>query len=449
LLDNLSNSFVNIINKIRFQDDEKTLQKILSGLKKELLKSDVHFKVVKSLLNDIENKTREGGIGKDSFIQSIQESISNTLKVSGSYGFTYANKPPTIVLMMGLQGAGKTTTTMKLAHYLKQKNKKVLVSACDMQRLGAVEQIRQIALENEIDTYIEEDTKDITKIAKNSLKKAENELYDVLIIDTAGRLAIDEELMSELHSLKKALSPDEIFYVADAMSGQDGVKTADIFNQKIGITGVVLSKFDADSKGGIAISIAHQINVPIRFIGMGEKVQDLEVFLPERIIKRLIGLGDIDGLAEKVSSVMDDKKVAKITKKIKKGNFNFNDYLEQLENMKKIGSMSSILSMIPGASGLKEKLKNVDLDNSTEVKKMKSAISSMTKKERENPELLKNINRKKRISKGAGLDISDINKLLKQFKNASKMIKKMASGGMKEMERMMSAMGGNGNPKPF
>jgi signal recognition particle subunit SRP54 len=444
MLDNLTNSFKGMINKIKFYDDEKALKKILTNLKKDLLKADVHFKVCKDLILEIEQETKKEGIGKENFIKAIEKSLSNLFEVSGNYGFVHSPKPPTVVLMMGLQGAGKTTTTMKLAYYLKQRNKKVLVSACDMQRLGAVEQLRQLSLENEIDVYIEEDNKSIKQIATNSLKKAKKELYDVLLIDTAGRLAIDDGLMNELEELKKAINPDEQFYVADAMSGQDGVRTANTFNEKIGVSGVILSKFDADTKGGVAISIAKQIGIPLRFIGTGEKVENLEVFLPERITKRLIGLGDVEGLAEKVSLIMDDKKINSITKKLKKGKFNFNDYLEQLESVKKIGNMSSILSMIPGASGLKEKLKNVDLENSPEIKSMKSAIYSMTNKEKEDPSLLKNISRKRRIAKGAGIEVADVNRALKQFKQASKMAKKMASGGMKGIEQMMASMGGNG-----
>jgi signal recognition particle subunit SRP54 len=348
--------------------------------------------------------------------------------------------------MTGLQGSGKTTTTGKLANYLKLRKKKVLVAAADLQRLAAVEQLKQIAAQIEVDIYFDDNEKDPIKIAKAAQEKAKKELYDVLLIDTAGRLAIDEELMLQLENVKKAVNPDEIFYVADSLTGHDATKTATTFKEKIGIDGVILSKYDGDTKGGVAISISHQVGVPLRFIGIGEKMPDLEVFIPDRIVSRLMGAGDIEGLAEKTAAVIDEKKAKEVTKKIKKGEFNFNDFLDQLSMMSKLGSMKSIIGMIPGLSQMAGPIKDMDFENSDEIKRIKALISSMTPKEREEPNLM-NPSRKKRIAKGSGLSEVQINKILKQFKNASKMAKKLSSkGGMKGLQNMLSQMQGGGMP---
>jgi signal recognition particle subunit SRP54 len=349
--------------------------------------------------------------------------------------------------MTGLQGSGKTTTTGKLAYMLKEmKKKRVLVVAADLQRLAAVEQLRQITEQIGVDLVANENSTP-EEIVKEALKKAEDELYDVVLIDTAGRLAIDEELMDELKRIKDLANPDEIFYVADAMTGMDAVRTATTFRDKIGITGVILSKFDADSKGGVALGIAHQVDVPLRFIGSGEKMPDLEPFIPDRITSRLMGSGDIEGLIEKTSAVIDEKSAKKMTKKIKKGEFNFNDFLEQMEQIKKLGSMKSIMGMIPGMSQIAKQIDDIDLENSQEVKVIKAMVSSMTPKERENPNLLNN-SRRKRIAKGAGLSQVQVNRVLKQFKSASKLAKRLSGkNGLKQMSQIMQQLKGGGMPK--
>jgi len=444
MLDTLTDSFKNAIGKIRFHDDAKALKKATTELKKSLLKADVHHKVVKELITTVENETTKNGIGKDNFLRALHGELTNILTVAGNQGFVFASKPPTVVLMIGLQGSGKTTTTGKLAYFLKeQKKKKVLIVAADLQRLAAVEQLRQICKQIEVELVADEDATP-AQIVKTALVKAEKELYDVVLIDTAGRLAIDEELMDELSEVKKVANPDELFYVADAMTGQDAVRTAQTFKEKIGITGVVLSKFDGDGKGGVALGLSQQVGAPLRFIGAGEKMPDLEQFIPERIVSRLMGAGDVEGLAEKTASVIDEKEAKRITQKIKKGQFNFNDFLEQMEQMKKLGSMKSLLGMIPGMGNMAKQLGDMDLDNSDEVKRIKALISSMTPKERDNPDLLTN-SRKRRISAGAGLDQQQVNRILKQFKNAAKMAKKFSGkNGMKQMQDMMSQMGGGG-----
>jgi signal recognition particle subunit SRP54 len=305
-----------------------------------------------------------------------------------------------------------------------------------------VEQLRQITAQIGIELYDDETTKNPVDVVKAALKKAENSLYDVVLIDTAGRLAIDEELMQELQEVKKAANPSEIFYVADSLTGQDAVKTATSFKEQIGIDGVILSKYDGDSKGGVALGLASQVEVPLRFIGSGEKMEDLEIFLPERVVNRLMGFGDIEGLAEKTASAIDEKTAKKLTKKIQKGEFNFNDFLEQMESIKKMGSMSSIMGMIPGMGNMSKAIKDFDIENSSELKNIKAMVSSMTKRERENPELLNNA-RKQRIANGCGLSIVEVNRMIKQFKNAGKMAKKFSGkAGMKNLQSLMGQMGG-------
>jgi signal recognition particle subunit SRP54 len=448
VFDTLTESFTSAIRKIRFHDDEKALTKALSELKKALLKADVHHKVVKDLIDSVELQVKQNGIGKDQFLDALRHSLYELLKVKGNSGFVYAPQSPTVILMTGLQGSGKTTTTGKLANYLKIRQKKrVLVVAADLQRLAAVEQLRQVCAGIDVELYSDEVTKNPVDVVKGALEYAKKVLVDVVLIDTAGRLAIDDELMNELAEVKRAANPHEIFYVADSLAGQDAVRTADSFNTKIGIDGVILTKYDGDSRGGVALGIASQIQVPLRFIGAGEKMEDLEIFLPDRIVNRLMGLGDIEGLAERTASIIDEKTAKKLNKKIRKGEFNFNDFLEQMESLKKMGSMKSIMGMIPGMGGMASALKDFDLENSGELKKIKALVASMTMKEREDPELLNN-SRKARLAKGCGLDVVDVNRILKQFKNASKMAKRFSGKkGMQDLQNMMGQMQGSKIPR--
>ncbi|PHS57698.1 MAG: signal recognition particle protein [Sulfurimonas sp.] len=446
MFDTLTSSFTAAIRKIRTFDDDKALTKALNELKKSLLKADVNHKVVKDLIAKVEVGTKEKGIGKDQFLEAMRTTLYELLEVGGNKGFVFAANPPTVILMTGLQGSGKTTTTGKLATYLKNKQKKVLIVAADLQRLAAVEQLRQITKQIEVELFEEENSSNPIEVVSSAIKYANSGIYDVVLIDTAGRLAIDEELMDELKAVKKAANPSEIFYVADSMTGQDAVRTATTFKEKIGIDGVILSKYDGDSKGGVALGLSSQVQVPLRFIGNGEKMQDLEVFMPDRIVNRLMGFGDIEGLAEKTAGIIDEKQAKKLTQKIKKGKFNFNDFLEQMESMKKMGSMKSILGMMPGMGNMSKALKDFDMENSDELKNIKSMVSSMTKKEKEEPELLNN-SRKGRIAKGCGLEIVEINRMIKQFKNAGKMAKRFSGkNGMKDLQAMMGQMGGAGIP---
>ena len=444
MFDTLTSSFTEAIKKIRTFDDDKALTKALNELKKSLLKADVNHKVVKDLIAKVQIETKKNGIGKEQFLDALRATLYELLEVGGNKGFTFAPNPPTVILMTGLQGSGKTTTTGKLATYLKNKQKKVLIVAADLQRLAAVEQLRQITTQIEVELYEDEATKNPVEVVTAALEKAKSGIYDVVLIDTAGRLAIDDELMGELEAVKKAANPSEIFYVADSMTGQDAVRTASTFKEKIGIDGVILSKYDGDSKGGVALGLSSQVQVPLRFIGSGEKMEDLEVFLPDRIVNRLMGFGDIEGLAEKTAGAIDEQQAKKLTKKIQKGKFNFNDFLEQMESMKKMGSMKSLMGMMPGMGKMSKALGDFDMENSSELKNIKSMVSSMTLKERENPDLLNN-SRKGRIAKGCGLEIVEINRMIKQFKNAGKMAKKFSGkNGMKDLQAMMGQMGGPG-----
>ncbi|OIP54260.1 MAG: signal recognition particle protein [Helicobacteraceae bacterium CG2_30_36_10] len=444
MFNTLTDSFTAAIKKIRFHDDDKALSKALLELKKNLLKADVNHKVVKDLIEKVQADTKANGIGKEQFLDALRKALYELLEIGGNKGFTFAPNPPTVILMTGLQGSGKTTTTGKLAMYLKNKQKRVLIVAADLQRLAAVEQLRQISAQIEVELYEVADLNTPVDVVSQALKYARSKIYDVVLIDTAGRLAIDNELMDELEAVKKVAKPNEIFYVADSLTGQDAIKTATSFKEKIGIDGVILSKYDGDSKGGVALGLSSQVQVPLRFIGSGEKMQDLEVFIPERVVNRLMGFGDIEGLAERTASSIDEATAKKLTKKIQKGKFNYNDFLEQMEGMKKMGSMSSIMGMIPGMGNMSKAIKDFDFENSSELKNIKSMVSSMTMKERENPELLNN-SRKQRIATGCGLTQVEINRMIKQFKNAGKMAKKFSGPkGMKDLQAMMGQMGGAG-----
>lgn len=433
----ISDSFRLAINKLKTIDDEKALRNAIDTLKKALLKADVYHKVAKELLINIEEDVRKNGIGQKNFISAIKENLTKILTASNNTGFVFAPNPPTTVLMCGLQGSGKTTTTIKLANYLKLRKKKVLVAACDLQRLAAVEQLKQLCEANEIDLFSIEGENLVPKIALQAQKRAKDLNYDVLLIDSAGRLAIDEALMNELQEIKHLTKPDEIFYIADAMSGQDAIRSAKSFNDALNLTGVILSKFDSDAKGGVAIGIAKQLNISLRFLGIGEKVADLEPFLPERITQRIMGEGDLATLIEKTSAVFDERDVKRISKKIKKGKFNFNDFIDQLESVKKLGNVKNLVSMIPGLSNFANKIGDIDLENSDQMIHIKAMIQSMTPKERENPDLLNN-SRKRRLAAGAGISQMEANRFIKQFENASKLAKKFSGkSGMQELNSML------------
>jgi signal recognition particle subunit SRP54 len=435
LLNKIAESLKTAVSRIRHFDDETSLKRVLDDLRKALLKSDIHHKVVKDIIAAVESKTKERGIRKDHFAKALETTLFETLAAAGNRGFVFADRPPTVVVMAGLQGSGKTTTSAKLAKYLKERGKKVLLAGADLQRLAALEQLRQLSEQIGAELFSAETP---IAAARGALKRAIDGHFDVLIVDTAGRLAIDEALMQELSEIKAAINPHEVFYVADSLTGQDAIRTAAAFNEKVSLTGVILTKFDGDATGGVAIGLAKQIGVPLRFVGSGEKLDALEIFIPERIVGRLMGEGDVASLAEKASIAFDEKKAKELGRKIKKGSFNYNDFLDQLEQVGKLGNVKSLISMLPGGNALAERLGDMDLQNSAEIKHTRAMIQSMTKGEREDPDLL-NASRKIRVAAGAGLKLDEVNRIIKRFRSGAKLAKSFSGkGGASQLQAMLS-----------
>ena len=346
---------------------------------------------------------------------------------------------PTVILIAGLQGSGKTTFTGKLAKFLKEKkNKKVLVSACDVYRPAAIDQLTVLAEQVGVDIYKEVENKNPLDIAKNALVHAVENKHSVLIIDTAGRLAVDEDMMNEIEGLKNGIEPNETLFVVDSMTGQDAVNTAKAFNERIDYTGVVLTKLDGDTRGGAALSVKYTVGKPIKFISTGEKMEQLDVFYPERMAQRILGMGDIISFVERAQDQFDEEEAAKLEKKIKKNKFDFNDFLKQIDQIKRMGDLKSLMGMIPGMNKM---TKNLDIDNNA-FNKVESIIQSMTPHERTHPEVL-NMSRKKRIAKGCGRDVHEINMFIKQFEQMKKMMHMLSKGNnMQNMMRNLQNMGG-------
>jgi signal recognition particle subunit SRP54 len=334
-------------------------------------------------------------------------------------------------MMVGLQGAGKTTMAGKLGQYLKKQGKKPLLVACDVYRPAAIKQLQVVAEKLDIPSFSMGDKNNPVDIAKASLNYAENNKNDVVIIDTAGRLHIDEEMMEELVRIKEIIKPDEILLVVDSMTGQDAVNVAESFNSKLNIDGVILTKLDGDTRGGAALSVRYVTGKPIKFAGVGEKLTDIEVFHPDRMASRILGMGDVLSLIEKAQESIDEKKALELSRKMMKQEFTFDDFLEQMQQMKKMGSLSDLIAMIPGVD--KAALKDVQLDDK-DMAHTEAIIKSMTKQERRNPALLKNGNRRKRIASGSGTKIQDVNRVIKQFEQGQKMMKQM-SGMMKNPKK--------------
>ncbi|MGM0572401.1 MAG: signal recognition particle protein, partial [Bacteroidota bacterium] len=345
---------------------------------------------------------------------------------------------PSIILIAGLQGSGKTTFSAKLAKYLKdKKSKKVLVVAGDVYRPAAIEQLQVLGGQIDVEVYTEAGVKDPVAISKRALNHAKTMGHQVMIVDTAGRLAIDEEMMNEVASLKNALKPHETLFVVDAMTGQDAVNTAKAFNERLDYEGVVLTKLDGDTRGGAALTVRSVVDKPIKFVGIGEKPGDIDVFHPQRMADRILGKGDIVSLVEKAQEQYDAEEAQKLQKKIAKNQFDFNDFLSQLQQIKKMGNMKDLMGMIPGMG---KALKDVDLEDAN-FKNIEAIIHSMTPAERENPSII-NGSRRKRIANGAGTNIQEVNQLIKQFDDTRKMMRMMSSGGKGKMQNMMSRMQG-------
>ena len=439
MLDDLTNKLEGVLKKIRGQGkiSEGNIDESLREIRRVLFDADVNYKVVTKFINDVKEKS----LGQNVLIsitpgQLIVKIINDELiKLMGSEkaDINFSDKIPSIIMLVGLQGSGKTTFSAKLAKYLKSKGRNPLLAACDVYRPAAIEQLRILGKQINIPVYSDDNEKDPLKISKAAIDYAKQNARDTLIIDTAGRLAIDEEMMNEVSRIKEALNPEEILFVVDSMTGQDAVNTAKTFHDKLDYDGVILTKLDGDTRGGAALSIKAVVNVPIKFAGIGEKLDAIEQFHPDRMASRILGMGDIVSFVEKAQTEFDVSESGKLEEKFRKNKFDYNDFLSYLSQIKKMGSLSSLISMIPGANKL---LKTQEVDDSV-LSKIESVILSMTKKERENPHLL-NGSRRRRVADGSGNSIQQVNRVVKQFGDMQKMMKQFSKdkgrGLMKKMK---------------
>ena len=397
-----------------------------------LLEADVNFQVVRDFINRVSEKASGEDIlkGLNSTQQVIKIVNDELIALMGSTHskLAVADRPPTIIMMCGLQGAGKTTMCGKLAGMLKKQNKKVMLAACDVYRPAAIKQLQVVGGKVNVPVF-EEGQINPVKIAKDALDEAKRQGADVLIVDTAGRLHIDEQLMEELQKIKAEIKPDEILLVVDSMTGQDAVNVAETFNQKLDITGVIITKLDGDTRGGAALSIKAVTGKPIKFVGSGEKMEDIEPFYPDRMASRILGMGDVLTLIEKAQEAFSEEEALKLQKKMKTNSFTLQDYLNQLESVKKMGGIGKLMSMVPGLGG---KVNEDDIDES-KIIKTKAIILSMTPEERNNPDIIK-ASRRKRIAAGSGTSIQDVNQLLKQFDMSKEMMRRVSKNGMRGMK---------------
>lgn len=425
---------------------EINVAETVKEIRRALLDADVSYKVAK----EFTDKVKQKALGQDVInaispgqllIKITHDELVNLMGNTHSELNLKGN--PAVILMSGLQGSGKTTFTAKLAKYLKEKKKRnPLMVACDVYRPAAIDQLHILGDQLQIPVYSERDNKDVISIAKNAIAHARKEGYDTVLIDTAGRLSIDEEMMQEIENLKKSVNPSETLFVVDAMTGQDAVNTAKAFNDRIDFDGVVLTKLDGDARGGAALSIKAVVDKPIKFIGTGEKPEAIDVFYPQRMADRILGMGDVVSLVERAQQQFDEEKARKLQKKIAKNQFDFNDFLEQLQQIQKMGSIKELVSMIPGAG---KALKNMDISDDA-FKPIEAIILSMTPEERSNPKIL-NHSRKQRIAKGSGRSIEEVNKLIKQFEETAKMMKMF--GNKQNLANMMKNAAKMRGRKPF
>ena len=418
---------------------EINVAETLKEVRKALLEADVNFKTAKEFTLNVKNKALGQNvlttINPGQLMVKIVKDELTQLMGGNSEGINLSNSL-TIILMSGLQGSGKTTFSGKLSNFLKnKKGKNPLLVACDVYRPAAIEQLKVIGGQLNIEVYFDEDEKNPVKIAKDSIKHAKKNGNNLVVLDTAGRLAVDKQMMDEIKDIHDAVSPHETLFVVDSMTGQDAVNTAKAFNDILNFEGVILTKLDGDTRGGAALSIKSVVNKPIKFIGTGEKMDAIDVFHPERMADRILGMGDIVSLVEKAQDVYDEKQARILSKKIAKSQFGLDDFLEQIKKIKQMGDIKDMVSMIPGAS---KAMGDAEIDNDS-FKHIEALIYSMTPKERSNPKII-DVSRKKRISKGSGLDIQELNKLLKQFEQMSKMMKMMQGGGASRMMQMMKGM---------
>lgn len=412
----------------------------LKEIRRALIDADVNYKVAK----EFTNRVKEEAMGQEILIsvspgQLMVKIVQDELtKLMGGQneGISYAKNPPTVILIAGLQGSGKTTFSGKLARFLKSKGKNPLLVAGDVYRPAAIDQLGVLGEQIKVDVYQERDNKNPVEIAKNGIKHAKANGKDLVIVDTAGRLAVDEEMMREIADIKQAVDPNEILFVVDAMTGQDAVNTAKAFNDRLDFDGVVLTKLDGDTRGGAAISIRSVVEKPIKFISAGEKLDALELFYPERMATRILGMGDVVSLVEKAQEQFDQKEAERLQRKIRKNELDFDDFLSQIKAIKKMGNIKDLLGMIPGMGKM---TRNLDIDDDA-FKHIEAIIQSMTKEERAKPQLL-NGSRRRRIATGSGRTVREVNELLNQFQQMKKMMKKMnAAGRSGKMARSMSQM---------
>lgn len=435
----LSSRLQDITRKLRGKAriTESDLKDMLREVKLALLEADVNYKIVKEFIGTIQEKALGQDVLKSltpgqQVIKIVKDELVELLGGTESK-INFTPNPPTIIMLVGLQGSGKTTTAGKLANLLRKQGKKPLLVACDVYRPAAIKQLQVIGNSLNIPVYSNESSKDVVHIAKQAMNVAVSKMNDVIILDTAGRLHIDEELMQELKNLKSNVKPHEILLVVDSMTGQDAVNVATSFNENIGIDGVILTKLDGDTRGGAALSVKNVTGRPIKFAAIGEKLNDIEVFHPERMASRILGMGDILSVIEKAEDAFDEEQAIKLEQKLRKQEFDLDDYLSQLRQIKKMGSFSGLLKMIPGMN----QLKDVKVDDK-EFVKIEAIICSMTSKEKRNTKIL-NGSRRLRIAKGSGTTVQDVNKFIKSFEMTQSMVKKMKNqkGGMNKMLKGM------------
>ncbi|MDQ3019076.1 MAG: signal recognition particle protein [Bacteroidota bacterium] len=439
MLDDLTNKLEGVLKKIRGQGKitEGNIDESLREIRRVLFDADVNYKVVTKFINDVKEKSLGQNVltsitPGQLIVKIINDELIN-LMGSEKAEISFSNRIPSIIMLVGLQGSGKTTFAAKLAKYLKSKGKNPVLAACDVYRPAAIEQLKILGKQVNIPVYSDDNEKDALKISIAAIEYARQNARDTLIIDTAGRLAIDEDMMNEVSRIKNELKPEEILFVVDAMTGQDAVNTAKTFHDKLNYDGVVLTKLDGDTRGGAALSIKAVVNVPIKFSGVGEKLDAIEQFHPDRMASRILGKGDIVSFVEKAQTEFDIEESGKFEEKLRRNKFDYNDFMAYMNQIKKMGSLSGLLAMIPGANKL---VKNQEIDDSV-LTKIESVIQSMTNKERENPNLL-NGSRRRRIADGSGNPIQQVNRVIKQFEDMQKMMKQFnkdkGRGLMKRMK---------------
>lgn len=432
MFENLSDRLQDVVHKIKGYGKitEENISEMMREIRLSLLEADVNYKVVKEFTNTVKEKALGEEVNKslnpgELFVKIVKDELTELL--GGENTPLNISGNPATLMLVGLQGSGKTTTIGKLANYLRKNNKKKpLLVACDVYRPAAIDQLKQIGKELNIEVYSEGKGNPV-EISKNAIKYAKDNGYDYVLIDTAGRLQIDEFLMDELINIQKEVNPDETILVIDSMMGQDAINVINGFNDKIKLSGVILTKLDGDTRGGVALSVKHLTNLPIKFIGVSEKMDGLTPFYPERMASRILGMGDILSIVEQVQSEIDEKEAEKTAKKMMKGNFDLEDFLNQLNQIKKLGPLENLLKLLPGAK--KMGLNNVNIDPKI-MKRTEAIVLSMTLEERRDPSILK-ASRKKRIADGSGTTVADVNKLLNQFEEMKKMMKMMGNGNFK------------------